>query len=563
MKEQRNKLNKYSALLTEDSTNPAAQAMLYAIGLTDSDFKKAQVGIVSTGYEGNPCNMHLNDLAQVVKQGTQKAGCVGLVFNTIGVSDGMSMGTPGMRYSLPSREIIADSVETVVNAQSYDGTIAVVGCDKNMPGALMGLCRLNRPALMVFGGTIAAGHHKGKKLDIVSAFEAHGQKIAGTISETDYCGVIRNACPGPGACGGMYTANTMAAAIEALGLSLPYGASNPAASPEKQVECESAGKSIRYLLENGICPSDILTPEAFENAITVVMALGGSTNAVIHLLAIANTMNLRLTLNDFQRISDQTPLLADLKPSGKYLMEDLHKVGGVPAVMKMLLEKGYLHGDCLTVTGKTLRENLEEASSLREGQAIIRLPENPIKSSGHIRILTGNLAEEGAVAKITGKEGEEFRGPARIFDSEIEANTAIGKGEINKGDVIVIRYVGPKGGPGMPEMLKPTSAIMGAGLGGAVALITDGRFSGGTHGFVVGHVSPEAEVGGLIGLLIDGDMITIDAKANTLHVDIEEVEINRRREMWKAQEPKAKRGYLYKYYKTVSSASLGCTTDIF
>jgi len=554
-------LNKYSRRITQDTSQPGAQAMLHAIGLDDEDLKKAQVGIASTGWEGNPCNMHLNDLAKEIKKSILDENLVGLIFNTIGVSDGMSMGTSGMRYSLPSRDLIADSIETVAGAQWYDALVTVVGCDKNMPGAMIALGRLNRPALLVYGGTIKPGCYQDKKLDIVSAFEALGQKSAGDLNEEDFKGVIRNACPGPGACGGMYTANTMASAIEALGMSLPYNSSNPAVSPEKGTECQKIGEAIRLLLEQDIKPRDIMTREAFENAITLITVLGGSTNAVLHLIAMSKSVGLDISLTDFQKISDRTPLLANLKPSGQYVMEDLHKIGGVPAVMKMLLEAGMLHGNCLTVTGKTLAENLEEVSALPIDQQVIYPLENPIKKTGHLQILYGNLAEEGSVAKITGKEGELFSGPARVFNSEPEANTAIINGAVQAGEVLVIRYCGPKGGPGMPEMLKPTSAIMGAGLGGQVALITDGRFSGGTHGFVVGHVTPEAQQGGMIGLLKNGDIITIDAINNTLSVDLGEQEIANRRATWQPQKSKAQTGMLRKYRQCVSSASEGCVTD--
>jgi len=554
-------LNKYSKTVTQDPTQPGAQAMLYAIGLTEEDLKKPMIGIGSTGYEGNPCNMHLNDLAQEVKKGTEEAGLVGLVFNTIGVSDGISMGTYGMRYSLPSRDLIADSMETVVQAMSYDGLVTVVGCDKNMPGALMAMIRLNRPSVLVYGGTIASGCFKDKKLDIVSAFEAWGEKVAGTMNESDFKGVIQNACPGAGACGGMYTANTMASAIEALGMAMPYNSSNPAIGKEKQQDAITSGKALGYLLENDLKPSDIITRKSFENAIRLLTLLGGSTNAVLHFLAIAKAANVDFTLNDFQKISDTTPFLADLKPSGKYLMEDLHRAGGTPAVMKFMLEHGMLHGDCLTITGKTVAENLAELPDLKEGQQIVKPLDAPIKETGHLRILYGNLAEKGAVAKITGKEGLHFTGPAKVYDDEFLANAGIGRGEVSKGDVVVIRYEGPKGGPGMPEMLKPTAAIMGAGLGKDVALITDGRFSGGTHGFVVGHVCPEAQDGGTIGLLKDGDVITIDAEKNSISVDLTDEELADRRKNWKQPDLKVKRGSLYKYAKTVSSASEGCVTD--
>lgn len=556
-------LNKYSRVITQDPTQPAAQAMLHGIGLTKEDMTKAQIGIVSTGWEGNTCNMHLNDLAKVVKEGVNNADLIGLIFHTIGVSDGISMGTDGMRYSLPSRDLIADSIETVVGAQWYDGVAAVVGCDKNMPGAMIALARLNRPAILVYGGTISPGCYAGKKLDIVSAFEALGHRIAGEMDDDTYQGVIQNACPGPGACGGMYTANTMASAIEAMGMSLPYNSSYPANTSDKEEDCLRVGKALRYLLEKDIKPRDILTKEAFENAITLITVLGGSTNAVLHLVAMAKAAEVAITIDDFQRIADKTPYLADLKPSGKYVMEDLSMVGGVPAVMKMLLEAGYLHGDCMTVTGKTIAENLAELPGLTEGQDIIHPIDQPIKESGHIRILYGNLAEGGAVAKITGKEGTLFHGPARVYDGEAAANAAITNKEIKAGEVIVIRYCGPKGGPGMPEMLKPTSAIMGEGLGKEVALITDGRFSGGTHGFVVGHITPEAQVGGLIGLLEDGDMITIDAVANSLTVALTAEEIATRKANWRPRPLVASNGALRKYAQLVSSASEGCVTDEF
>ncbi len=556
-------INKYSKQVTQDDTQPAAQAMLHAIGLKDEDFSKPLVGIASTGYEGNPCNMHLNDLAKLVKKGTLEEDVVGLIFNTIGVSDGISMGTPGMRFSLPSRDVIADSMETVVQAMSYDGMVTVVGCDKNMPGALMAMLRLNRPAILVYGGTIASGCHDGKKLDVVSAFEAWGEKVAGTITQKEYKNVIEKACPGAGACGGMYTANTMASAIEALGMSLPYNSSNPAISKNKEKESVAAGRAMRLILERDIKPKDIVTKKSLENAIRLVTVLGGSTNAVLHFLAIARAADVEFTLADFQRISDETPFLADLKPSGKYLMEDVHEVGGIPAVLKYLLKKGLLHGDCLTVTGKTLAENLLDVTDLTKGQDVIKPLENPIKQTGHLRIMFGNLAEDGCVAKITGKEGLRFQGKAKVFDGEYAANDGIRDGKVEKGDVVVIRYEGPKGGPGMPEMLKPTAAIMGAGLGKDVALITDGRFSGGTHGFVVGHITPEAQEGGLIGLVKDGDMITIDAETNSIAVAINEAEIKKRKASWVQPELKFSKGVLYKYAKTVSSASEGCVTDEF
>ena len=555
------KLNKYSQRVTQDPTQPAAQAMLHAIGLSDDDFQKAFIGIASTGYEGNPCNMHLNGLAAEIKKGIQKTNQVGLVFNTIGVSDGISMGTPGMRFSLPSRDVIADSVETVVQAMSYDGLVTVVGCDKNMPGALMGMLRLNRPSILVYGGTIASGCHNGKELDVVSAFEAWGEKVAGTIDEKEYKSVIQNACPGAGACGGMYTANTMASAIEALGMALPYNSSNPAVSKDKQDECQAVGTAMQQLLAKDLKPLDIVTRKSLENALRLIAVLGGSTNAVLHFLAIAKAANITLTIDDFQRISDTTPFLADLKPSGKYLMKDLHQIGGVPAVLKFMLQNGMLHGDCMTVTGKTLAENLEAVPDLKEGQQLLRPLDNPIKPTGHIRILKGNLAPEGSVAKITGKEGLLFEGPARVFDSEFDANDGIGRGEVKAGDVVVIRYEGPKGGPGMPEMLKPTAAIMGAGLGKSVALITDGRFSGGTHGFVVGHIVPEAQEGGPLALVQNGDMITIDAEKNTLSVALSEDELAKRKQAWTKPPYKFQKGVLYKYIKSVASASKGCTTD--
>ena len=556
-------LNKYSKTVTQDPTQPAAQAMLHAIGLTKEDFFKPIVGIASTGYEGNPCNMHLNDLAKKVKEGTKSEDVIGLIFNTIGVSDGISMGTPGMRYSLPSRDIIADSMETVVQAMSYDGLITVVGCDKNMPGALMAMIRLDRPSILVYGGTIDSGCHNGQKLDVVSAFEAWGSKVAGTMSETEYQNIVEKACPGAGACGGMYTANTMASAIEALGMTLPFNSSNPALSDAKQNEAVAAGEAMRTLIEKDIKPSDIITRKSLENAVRLVTILGGSTNAVLHFLAIARAAQIDFTLKDFQAISDNTPFLADLKPSGKYLMEDVHAVGGIPAVMKYLLKKGLLHGDCLTVTGKTIAENLLDVADLSEGQDVIKPIEAPIKTSGHLRMLYGNLAEEGSVAKITGKEGLQFIGKAKVFEGEYAANDGIRDGKVEKGDVVVIRYEGPKGGPGMPEMLKPTAAIMGAGLGKDVALITDGRFSGGTHGFVVGHITPEAQEGGTIALVKDGDIISIDAETNTISLDIPEDELQERKKQWKAPALKFKRGVLYKYSRTVASASKGCVTDEF
>ena len=554
-------LNKYSQRVTQDPTQPAAQAMLHAIGMTDEDFEKPLIGIASTGYEGNPCNMHLNDLSIHVKEGIAPHQMLGLIFNTIGVSDGISMGTPGMRFSLPSRDVIADSVETVVQAMSYDGVVTVVGCDKNMPGALMGMLRLNRPGILVYGGTIASGCVRDKESDVVSAFEAWGEKVAGKIDENEYKKVIRNACPGAGACGGMYTANTMASAIEALGMSLPYSSSNPAVSQEKIEDCKAVGQAMRQLIEKDLKPLDIVTKKSLENALRLIAVVGGSTNAVLHFLAIAHAADIDLTIDDFQKISDTTPFLADLKPSGKYLMKDLHAIGGIPAVLKFMLENNMLHGDCMTITGKTLAENLADVPSLKEGQDLIRPLDNPIKPTGHIRILKGNLATLGSVAKITGKEGLKFVGPARVFDGEYDANAGIGAGKVQKGDVVVIRYEGPKGGPGMPEMLKPTAAIMGAGLGKDVALITDGRFSGGTHGFVVGHIVPEAQEGGVIGLLQDGDIITIDAETNTLSVDLSDQEIENRKNNWVQPPLKFSKGVLFKYIKTVSTASEGCVTD--
>ncbi len=535
--------------------------MLHAIGLTEEDFHKPIVGIASTGYEGNPCNMHLNKLAEYVKKGVYSKNVIGLIFNTIGVSDGISMGTPGMRYSLPSRDIIADSMETVVQAMSYDGLITVVGCDKNMPGALIAMIRLDRPSVMLYGGTIDSGCHKGVKLDIVSAFEAWGSKVSGKIDEKEYKSIIKKACPGAGACGGMYTANTMACAIEALGMSIPYTSSVPANEVSREKLSIKVGETIRNLLEKDIKPSDIITKESIENAIRVVIALGGSTNAVLHFLAIAKAAKIEFNLNDFQHISDTTPYIADLKPSGQYLMEDIHRIGGTPIVLKYLLSNGLLNGDCLTVTGKTIAENLKQVKDLDFEQKVIKQVNQPIKNSGHIRILYGNIASEGSVAKITGKEGLNFSGTAKVYNSEFDANNGIKNGEVKKGDVIVIRYQGPKGGPGMPEMLKPTAAIMGAGLGGDVALITDGRFSGGTHGFVVGHITPEAQEGGNIALINDGDKITIDSVKNTIDLDISETELKQRKSEWSEPKLKVNSGALYKYAKTVSSASKGCVTD--
>ena len=555
-------LNKFSKQVTQDSTQPAAQAMLHAIGLDDEDFKKPFIGIASTGYEGNPCNMHLNQLSKEIKEGIQSSDLVGLIFNTIGVSDGISMGTPGMRFSLPSRDIIADSIETVVQAMSYDALVTVVGCDKNMPGALMAMLRLNRPSIMVYGGTIAPGCYKNKKLDVVSAFEAWGEKVAGLINENEFKQVVKNACPGAGACGGMYTANTMASSIEALGMALPFNSSNPAISKDKIDECKLVGGYLKNLIKNDIKPSDIVSIESLKNAIKLIAVLGGSTNAVLHFLAISKAANIKFSIDDFQKIMDETPFLADLKPSGKFLMEDLHNIGGIPSVLKFMLSEGILNGDCITVTGKTLEENLKNVKPFLKNQKIIHPLSNPIKKSGHIRILKGNIASKGSVAKITGKEGLVFEGPARVFNSEFEANSGISSGVVQKGEVVVIRYEGPKGGPGMPEMLKPTAAIMGAGLGKDVALITDGRFSGGTHGFVVGHVVPEAQEGGEIALIENGDIIKIDAKNNTLDVKLTQIEINTRRKKWVKPKYKFSSGVLYKYIKTVSNASEGCVTDV-
>lgn len=553
-------LNPYSKTITQDVSQPASQAQLYATGLTEEDLKKGQVGIVSTGFEGNPCNMHLNVLAHQVKKGVREADLVGLIFHTIGVSDGISNGTTGMKYSLMSRDIIADSIETVCNAQFYDSLVTVVGCDKNMPGALMAMGRLNRPSLMVYGGTVKPGRWKNEDLNIVSAFEAYGKKLAGTIEDEDYKGIIQNSIPGPGACGGMYTANTMSSAIEAMGMSMPFSSSNPAESEDKKIESVSVGQAIRHLMEKDIRPKDIMTKAAFENAIKVIMVTGGSTNAVLHLIAMAKAVDVNITLNDFQRISDETPFIANLKPSGEYLMEDLHHVGGTPAVMKYMLKENFLDGSCLTVTGKTLEENLAAAPEFKNGQKVIQTFDNPIKKSGHLQILYGNLAPEGSVAKITGKEGEYFEGPARIFDDEFEAIEGIGK-EVQKGEVIVIRQSGPKGAPGMPEMLKPTSAVMGAGLGKDVALITDGRFSGGSHGFVVGHITPESQEGGPLALIKNGDIISIDAVNNEMNVKLSEEDWAQRKAEWTQPPYKGKKGILKKYIRSVASASEGCVTD--
>ena len=555
------KLNKYSGKITQDISQGASQAMLYATGLVESDMAKAQVGIGSVWYEGNPCNMHLLTLAEEVKKGVVAAGLIGMRFNTVGVSDGISMGTNGMRYSLQSREVIADSIETIMGAQWYDGLITLPGCDKNMPGCLMAMSRLNRPSIMVYGGTIKAGEYHGKILDIVSAFQAYGEYLAGNISEEERQGIVRNACPGAGACGGMYTANTMACAIEALGMSLPYSSSISATHPAKLAECYHAGTALKHLLAHDIKPSDIMTKKSFENAFTLVTVLGGSTNAVLHLIAMARTAGIDFTLNDVQQISDKTPMLADFKPSGKYVMDDLHALGGTPAVMKYLLANNMLHGDCMTVTGKTVAENLATLPGLPANQDLLHSLDNPIKADGHIQILFGNLATEGSVAKITGKEGLFFKGPARCFDNEAAMVHALEENKIQKGDVIVIRYEGPKGGPGMPEMLKQTSSIVGAGLGKDVALITDGRFSGGSHGFIIGHVTPEAQVGGNIALVEDGDIITLDAVKNTIDVALSDAELADRRAKWVAPAYRVTKGTLYKFIKNVQSASLGCVTD--
>ena len=555
-------LNKYSKTVTQDPTQPASQAMLYGIGLTTEDLAKAQVGIVSMGYDGNTCNMHLNDLAKDVKKGVWDNNLVGLMFHTIGISDGITNGTEGMRYSLVSRDLIADSIETVCGGHYYDGLIALPGCDKNMPGAIMAMGRLNRPAIMVYGGSIHSGHYKGQSLNIVSAFEALGQKMAGNLEEEDFQGIIQHACPGAGACGGMYTANTMASAIEAMGMSLPYSSSYPALSAEKRQECLEAGKYIRILLEKDIKPSEIMTRKAFHNAIVTVMVLGGSTNAVLHLIAMAKSVGIKLELSDFQKVSDETSVIADLKPSGKYMMEDVHTIGGMPSVLKYLLQKGLIHGDCMTVTGKTLAENVADAADLDFNTQDVILPyENPVKKTGHLQMLYGNLAPLGSVAKISGKEGESFTGPARVFDGEFELIHGISSGKVKAGDVVVIRNVGPKGAPGMPEMLKPTSAIFGAGLGASVALITDGRFSGGTHGFVVGHMTPEAFEGGNIGLVKDGDTIEISAIKNSINVMISDEEMENRRKLWNQPEPPVKNGVLFKYFKQVKNATEGCVTD--
>ena len=555
------RLNRYSSKITQPKSQGASQAMLYGTGMKPEDMGKPEIGIASVWYEGNTCNMHLLQLADKVKEGVEKAGMVGMRFNTVGVSDGISMGTEGMSYSLQSRDLIADSIETVMAAQWYDANISIPGCDKNMPGCLMAMGRINRPALMIYGGTIKPGHMDSKKIDIISAFQSYGEFIAGTINDETRQEIVRKACPGPGACGGMYTANTMASAIEALGMSLPYSSSTPAVDPGKQQECLQAGIAIRHLLEQDIKPRDIMTRAAFENAMVLVTVLGGSTNAVLHLIAMARSVAIELSIDDFQTVSNRTPYLADLKPSGQYVMEDLHNIGGIPAIMKYLLENNMINGECLTVTGKTIAENLSGVPGLKKGQKIIRPLDNPFKKTGHICILKGNLAPGGAVAKITGKEGMTFRGPAKVYDSEEAMLKALEDKLIVKGDVVVIRYEGPKGGPGMPEMLTPTSALMGAGMGADVAMITDGRFSGGSHGFIIGHVVPEAQEGGPIALISDGDEITLDAEKNTITVDLTSDELEQRRTNWKMPPYKASRGTLYKYIKNVKPASEGCVTD--
>jgi dihydroxy-acid dehydratase len=555
-------LCKYSGQITRPETQGSSQAMLYAAGLSEADMEKPQVGIASMWFEGNPCNMHLLDLAREVKKGVVAAGLVGWQFNTIGVSDGISMGTDGMSYSLQSRDIIADSIETLCGAQWHDGCIVIPGCDKNMPGSIMALGRLNRPGFMVYGGTIRAGHTAaGEPIDIVSAFTCYGAQLAGKMTDAQRREVVRHACPGAGACGGMYTANTMSSAIEALGMSMPYSSSLPADDPDKIAECLRAGEVMRHCLEKDIKPRDIMTREAFENAMTVVMSVGGSTNAVLHLIAMAKSVGVPLTIDDFQRVSDRVPYLADLRPSGKYVQEDLHQVGGTPAVMKLLLENGLLIGDCPTITGKTIAENLAKLPGLKPGQDVVRSLSDPLKSTGHIRIMRGNFCPDGAVAKITGKEGLQFTGVANCYDSEEDMLHAMQQQKIKKGDVVIIRYEGPQGGPGMPEMLSPTGAIMGAGLAKDVALITDGRFSGGSAGFIVGHVTPEAQCGGPIAIVKNGDKITIDAEANTITIDLSADELAKRRKDWKAPPFKATRGTLYKYIKNVKSASEGCVTD--
>ncbi len=555
------RLNRYSARITQDKSQGASQAMLYGAGLTPEDMGKPQVGIASVWYEGNTCNMHLLDLAAAAKEGVDATDCVGLRFNTVGVSDGISMGTDGMSYSLQSRDLIADSIETVMAAQWYDANVSIPGCDKNMPGCLMAIARVDRPAIVIYGGTIRSGEWRGGKIDIISAFQSYGEAISGALTDDERETIVRRACPGAGACGGMYTANTMAAAIEALGMSLPYSSSTPATAPEKLEECRRAGAAVKSLLEQDLRPSAIMTRAAFENAMVLITVLGGSTNAVLHLLAIAQSAGVDLSINDFQKVSDRVPFLADLKPSGQYLMEDLHDVGGTPAVLRMLLERGLIDGDCLTVTGRTLAENLAPLPDLAPGQDVVLPFDSPIKATGHLQILRGNLATEGSVAKITGKEGERFAGPAQVYDSEEAMVEALERGEIRDGSVIVIRYEGPKGGPGMPEMLKPTSALMGARLGDSVALVTDGRFSGGSHGFLIGHVAPEAQEGGALALVRDGDRIEIDAVRNTIDVALSDAELEARRNAWEPPPLKATRGTLYRYVKTVSSASTGCVTD--
>ncbi|KAJ2802754.1 hypothetical protein H4R20_003157 [Coemansia guatemalensis] len=560
--EEKPRLNRYSSIITQPKSQGPSQAMLFATGMEDEDMNKGQVGISSVWFEGNPCNMHLLDLSERVKEGVQAAGLVGMRFNTIGVSDGMSMGTRGMCYSLQSRDLIADSIETTMGGLWYDANISIPGCDKNMPGVLMAMARLNRPSIMVYGGTIRTGKGcGGQRYDLVSTFEAYGKFLAGKITNSERSEVVRHACPGPGACGGMYTANTMAMAAETMGMTLPYSSSSPATSQEKLDECINVGAVMRNMLEQNICPKDIMTRKAFENAITVAIAMGGSTNVVLHLIAISRAIGVNLTLEDFQAISDRTPFLADMKPSGKYVMEDLQAIGGTPAILKYLMAEGYLDGSTMTITGKTLAENLRDLPGLAEKQDIIHPTQKPIKLTGHLQTLYGNVAPEGSVAKITGKEGLQFAGTAKIFDSEDEMVRALERGEINKGHVVIIRYVGPKGGPGMPEMLTPTSAIMGAGLGKDVALLTDGRFSGGSHGFIIGHITPEAQVGGPLGLLKDGDRITIDADTRRIDADVSETEMAQRRKQWTAPPLKAERGTLFKYIKTVKSASFGCVTD--
>jgi len=552
----------HSSIVTEGAERAPSRAMLRAVGFSDGDFSKNQVGVASTWSMVTPCNMHIDKLAEHVAAGVNGAQGKAVVFNTITISDGISMGTEGMKYSLVSREVIADSIETVAGCEGFDGLVAIGGCDKNMPGCLMGIARLNRPAVFVYGGTILPGKLAGADLDIVSVFEAVGQHAAGTIDEEQLRQIESHAIPGPGSCGGMYTANTMASAIEALGMSLPNSSAQAAVSEEKAGDCRAAGEAVLHLIERGIRPRDIMTQQAFENAIAVVTALGGSTNAVLHLIAMAHTVGVELGLDDFTRVGARTPVLADLKPSGRYVMADLVAIGGVTPLMKTLLEAGLLHGECLTVTGKTVRENLEDVAPYPADQSVVRSLDNPVKKEGHLIVLRGNLASAGAVAKITGKEGTRFTGRARVFESEEAALERILDGTVNKGDVIVIRYEGPKGGPGMREMLAPTSAVMGKGLGKDVALITDGRFSGGSHGFVVGHITPEAQEGGLIAVVQDGDSITIDAAHKTLTLDLDQAEIERRLAAWQPPAPRYRRGVLAKYVKLVSSASLGAVTDL-